>query len=293
MYVDSHYDQRKHDTFAAYQTDWGAWTQAQNDYYGAQKQTDAFQDALRGRQEVTDFAREGRGMDEAYRYAALRQSGANASTSARAGVQSASIAAKARLKETKMTIDASYRQFRERLNELDIPTLNLDIWYKQQQVGLAKANLALEARGPRNALQYSSAMGQLEGNGYVPASIAAIARNQPATAFSGQSGTPEALTYENLAKQYGLDGGGGAGGGQGSGVQQSDVDRENSTLDAIRMVGQRGPQGQAPGSLESLTGYDREILASGLERLGYNYDDFIQRYQRAGIGNDAGNVRAA
>jgi len=259
-----------------YNTDYEQWLNSR-----------AGQDYVRGQQEATDYVRSRDSANDSYRNAALSQSGSNARLAASTSRQNAQLAAKTQLKAQKMQIDAAYRQFRERLNELEIPTLNLDIWYKQQQVGLAKAALQLEARGPRNALQYSSAMGSLEGNGYVPASIAAIARNQPATAFEGPSGRPEALTYDALAKQYGLDGGGGGG----NGVQQSDVDRENSVLGAIRMVADRGPQGQAPGSLESLTGYDREILASGLERLGYNYDDFIERYKRAGIGQ--GDVRSA
>lgn len=270
------------------------WNQYDTDYerwLGSR----AGQDATAARQESTDWTKTVRQQDVDYRNAALAQQGsasrasAGASRAATAASRAnAQLAAKTQLKTTQMQIDASYRQFRERLNELDIPTLNLDIWYKQQQVGLAKANLALEARGPRNALQYSSAMGQLEGNGYVPASIAAISRNQPAVAYSGQSGSPEPLTYEALAKQYGLDGGGSA---TSTGVSQTDAERENSVLGAIKLVADRGPQGQAPGSLESLTSYDREILASGLERLGYNYDDFIQRYQRAGIGQ--GDYRAA
>lgn len=263
-----------HRRFAAYtMDDWNTW-------YENWKSSAAGQDAIRGQQESTDWLKQTRGEDVGYRNAELAQRAAASRADNATSRANAQLNAKTQIKTTKMTIDASYRQFRERLNELEIPTLNLDIWKRQQDVALAKAALQLEARGPRNALQYSAAMGQANAGPNLPASLAAIARNEPAYVFEGQSGKPEAMTYDSLAKQYGFDGGGGAN----AGVAQSDVDRENAALKAIQMVADRGPQGQAPGSLESLTGYDREILASGLERLGYDYNDFIERYRRAGIG---------
>jgi hypothetical protein len=295
MYIDTHYDQSAHERFAAYQIQMPAsmedWVRQQNDWYGGYKSTDAYQDQIRAYDEDLTFRREGRDSDNAYRNAALSQQGASSRLAASTSRQNAQLAAKTQLKAQKMQIDASYRQFRERLNELEIPTLNLDAWYKQQQVGLAKANLALEARGPRNAFQAAGAMRQLDPSG-MPASLAAMARNAPLAAFEGQSGTPEKMSYDALAQQYGFGGGNVIDMKQGpDGQWQQDAERQSKALEAMRLVAARGPQGQAPGTLESMTDYEREIFSSGLEELGYSAEDWMQRYKRAGIGQ--GNVRAA
>lgn len=223
-----------------------------------------------------------------YRNRALDQQGASSRAANQTSRANAALSARTQLKSQKMAIDAQYRTFRERLNELEIPTLHLDAWYRQQQIGLAKANLELEARGPRNAFQYVSAMRQTSGTPNLPASLAAMARNQPLAAFEGQSGNPEAMSFSDLASKYGFGDGGGGGAGN---VQQSDIDRENAALAAMRTVAERGPQGMGVGVYDSMTDYEKAVFNSGLEKLGYDAGDWEQRMRRAAPGQ--GNPMAA
>lgn len=256
-------------------------------YRQAWEESRTGQDWMAERSQAASWDRQVYADQQDYRNRALAQQGASSRAANETSRANAALSARTQLKQQKMQIDAQYRTFRERLNELEIPTLHLDAWYKQQQIGLAKANLELEARGPRNAFQYVSAMRQTSGTPNLPASLAAMARNQPLAAYEGQSGNPEAMSFSDLASKYGFgDGAGGAGG-----VQQSDIDRENAALAAMRTVAERGPQGMGLGVYDSMTDYEKAVFNSGLEKLGYDAGDWEQRMRRAAPGQ--GNPMAA
>jgi len=60
-----------------------------------------------------------------------------------------------------------------------------------------------------------------------------------------------------------------------------------STLNAIRGIAQRGAQGLAPGSLESMSPDELQAFGSGLGAAGYTLPSFLQQYQRSRIGQQA------
>lgn len=274
------------------------WYRSQPEY--AQEQEERRQSAQFERDRVSaDDTYRNRALDQSARASAasVRASTSNARTAANASManariaartsrENAELAARTTLANTKMEIDARYRLMRERLNELEIPTLHLDAWYKQQQVSLARANLELEARGPRHAFQYASAMRQNTGTP-LPASLAAMAGGQPLPAFEAPGGTPEAITFDALARKYGLAGSAPAG----DGVAQSDVERETAALEAMRQAVSGGPHRLDPNAYDSMTGYEQAIFQSGLGKLGYDADDWIERMRRSAISQ--GDPRAA
>lgn len=231
--------------------------------------SDYYKQELAERQQAADWERRVYGDQQAYQNAELAQRGDISRAQIGASRDNAKLAASTNVKTQKMQIDANYRQFKEQLEALGIPTLQLDAWYRQQQVGLAKAELALKASGPRNALQYSSAMGRASGS-LMPASLQALARNQQYTP-GAPGGTPEKFNLDDYL----------------SGRSQNyDADRarEDAVRAGLRDVIARGPGGVAPGVYESMPMYDQEIFKSALGDAGYDPEDWLQRRAMGGIG---------
>lgn len=278
--TDSHY------RFAAYETQ-GSY----KDYMDWYQNSDYYKNELAERQQAAGYERQVNQENNDYRNRALAQQGASSRAATQASRANAQLAASTQIKTQKMQIDATYRMFKEKMDALDIPTLQLDAWYKNAQVGLLRGEFALKAAAPRNALQYSAAMGQATGS-YLPASLAALARNEPYRP-GAPSGTPEKFDPNPYLGDQGApaQAPGSAGVAGAAGTMGQDAAREQAVRAAMKDTLARGPGGVAPGVYESLPGYDQEIFKSVLADSGYDPEDWLQRRAMVGIGQ--GNVLAA
>lgn len=173
-----------------------------------------------------------------------------------------------------------------------------DKWYKEQQVELAKGGLGLQyleaaakLGGPADYFQFLDFAGGARTNPELPNWLDALNRNAQQEGFGGtntaQGTTPQTMDSLTAALSGGAKtsamGGitsvndanaGTAGTGGATSASPTDTNR------ALQVIGQVGlnPAGLAPQTLESLSPDERDVMFSGLKKLGFSPSQVVSDY---------------
>lgn len=189
----------------------------------------------------------------------------------------------------------------------------IDRWYNEQQVEIARARLAEEGRqfDTKTGMDLLSTLAQLRGPAdyYQAANYARGVANDPNSAafltalrnntklpgFGAQQGIPEAETGNTLMAKLGGTYQAGTGGTvNASGQSAATGVSQDSRLGQIGSLYQQGVHKLTAGSLEQLTPTEMGLLKSGIDASGGDYDTFLAQYRNSRIGQSLnGNYRAA
>ena len=184
--------------------------------------------------------------------------------------------------------------FDERVSERDFgqrqTEFNTNTGLRQAELGQNLLSTASQLRGPSN---YFQAAEYARGVASMPESstfLSALQNNTRLADFGMQGGQPDAETIGTLAAKLT----GGVGSVQGVNSQGNAVsDTSNNYLAQIGNVAAKGAHQLGAGSLENLTDTERNLFTSGLDKLGYDSNTFLNQYKRSRIGQGIGSSRAA
>lgn len=230
-------------------------------------------------------------LQQAWDVAQLNERGANARASMSAGASRA--ASQASAAASRYSADAGVRSSRIAaeaskygvdINRLtDQEKIALDRELGRAGLGVDLIKTAASLNGPENVFNYVDLLRggrDLGGLNYFLGGIMGNP-NAPLSGTGAPSGVPTPMTMDSILKGLG----GAAGGGVTSGGGQTDVERSadafKQNLSGILAGGVHKFQ---PGSLERLNPSELGLLKGGSNKLGWNWADLEDQYQRSGIG---------
>lgn len=247
-----------------------------------------------------------RQLDQAWKIAQLQESGANSRASMSAGASRAGSAASAAA--SRYSADASranaklaaetqrYGIDTTRLTDQEKIALDRELGYgnlgiQSGQLGLGYLDTASKLRGPENYLQAADFMRGAAARQDVPIFMQSLLNGGVLPGFQAPGGSPQGLNIQGLMQQMGFGGGNAA-----PGVGGPPNDQNAAFLAAVRAQNAKGLHTLAPGTLERWNPSELGAYISASEYgadggPAWNWDDLLQGYKRAGIGQ--GNPMAA
>jgi hypothetical protein len=196
----------------------------------------------------------------------------------------------------------------------------IDRWYNEQQVAIARDRLAMEDRQFNERLAFDKQVhadefglsqarlgydvlgmqAQLRGpeNYYQAAEFARGVAAQPGTAtflnalrdntkladYGAQAGVPDKVSLNSLSAKLG-----GPSIIPGTGSTPSAAVNDDDNLGAIRNLYAQGAHKLGAGSLEQLTDTELKLLRSGIDASGGDWNTFMDQYNRSRIGQGTGS----
>lgn len=150
-----------------------------------------------------------------------------------------------------------------------------DVAQQRASLGLQYLTTASQMGGPADYYQQSDFLRGAQANSDVPLLLRALATNTSLPAFTGAGATaPAPQTVQGLTAQL-------------TGSAAPTAYNPDQTLAMIGNVFKAGPTGLKPGTLEQFDPNELDLLRSGGRKLGYDPDQWLRAYSRAGIGQAA------
>lgn len=150
-----------------------------------------------------------------------------------------------------------------------------DVAQQRASLGLQYLTTASQMGGPADYYQQSDFLRGAQANSDVPLLLRALATNTSLPAFAGAGATtPAPQTVQGLTAQL-------------TGSAAPTAYNPDQTLAMIGNVFKAGPTGLKPGTLEQFDPNELDLLRSGGRKLGYDPDQWLRAYSRAGIGQAA------